>query len=101
MAKLSGFIGWALVLLIDLVLFFGPVVMIMLSKETTRKVKLKWSLYWISTIILLPILLGVIANVADLSEATKYFSLLLLVPVSFISGWVILFIFNQKYKPIP
>lgn len=101
---MSSSISWLQILLMDLLLAFGPAVIILFSKKASGKVKAKWFLYSVASVTLFPILLGGLMTAVTLIVMGKNRTDLVIleglaIPIFILfTGWLVLYLFYKKVR---
>lgn len=98
-------VAWIIIFLIDIFLAFGPAIMILLSKKAHGKIKMRWFIYCVVSVIFAPFaIVGIVMalTVLFLGHRTDLiFMEAFLVPVlELTSGWFVLYLFNNNCSKI-
>jgi hypothetical protein len=89
-------------LLVPLMMALGPAIIIFCSKKATSKVKRKWFFYCLSSVSIVPLLifyfLKVVIIPGNWSAGLILLGTLAVPSFIFMSGWVVLYLFNKKNR---
>ena len=96
---------WQLILIVDLLLAFGPAIIIIFSKKAKGKMKMKWVFYSIASVTLAPVLLIALLTVVfsiafgENGAGFTFIAASIATPViSLFAGWFVLYLFFKKHK---
>jgi hypothetical protein len=92
--------GWNYVLILMGVIAFGPALIILFSKRVSRWKKVKWIIYSLIPLVILPVLITIALMIVFQGERNLvglYSGMIFPLP-TYASVWIVLFVFFRKNK---
>lgn len=91
-------VGWGIVLIIMAAILFGPAIIILLSKRVAGWKKVRWVVYSLLPLLIVPVVIAIAVNMAMPTQkglANLYMSTIYPIP-TYASVWIVLLIFRIK-----